>query len=1006
MILLKRPRLPKPVSAVSRGAHLRLPVGFVGAVALLGSSLAQQESAPGLGGLLEGSGLSSARERLTDADSPSDETQQAAAATLDEAEKLLRTAAERKARAEDYRDALTEAPARTEKLRREAEALQASEPEKLPREAAEASLEELERLAARAEADLSAIREQRESIAAEIESVQGIDPAQTRSMMTEAKTTLTEARRELAELEGITELEPRQEAAMVLHRARIQAAEAHLELLERERLSREPRLALLNAQLELLREREARSEAQFTALEEALARRRKELVTESKRTAEQAREAAEADADPEIRDLAEYVEELSAKLQAVTDNLDDVRVQQREITENADEISEKFERIRRFLGTGIAGRAFAQILLEERRNLPSTAEIRRRIAAQREQISEARAQSYQLEQELERQRQSMADLLEQRGDETMARDLLNQWSSLSEQLREAYRNLYLERLDLSSTALAYMAEVKELRDYLTSKLFWVASSPPLGPALLKDLAESRQVILGSGKGREIVESIETVTRRSWLALLLAALLTLALLALRPRLGAHLRRLGEETRRPSRDHWSKTGLALLLTLILALPIPAFLAYVSWEFSELPRGSAFVDAMAASLRWSSSLLFAFFFLLQVSRPGGLGERHFRWDADGLRSLRFNLRWWAVGYVPLLFLAMFLVLWGETSTVDSLARLAFIAGLLWATFFLARLLRPDTGVLAGYLAAHPDGWIDRLKNLWFPLALLAPAALIVLAGTGYFLTAVAIHHRLQLTACLLAAGPIVYGLALRAFTIHERRLALAERLRQREADHEAEEPESELPDISPVEPEEEELDLRGVGDQTRHLLRFLVFVVVGIGIWFAWADLAPAVVAETASAPPGGLRMAEVLGALLALAITIVVVRDLPGALEITVLRNLRMDAGSRVATKTLISYGLIAAGLIAVFQILDVDWSRFGWIAAALVWASASGSRKSWRTSCAASSCSSSGPSARATSSPWARSAASSRASASAPPRSPTGTARNTLCRTRSSSPAPS
>jgi potassium efflux system protein len=49
---------------------------------------------------------------------------------------------------------------------------------------------------------------------------------------------------------------------------------------------------------------------------------------------------------------------------------------------------------------------------------------------------------------------------------------------------------------------------------------------------------------------------------------------------------------------------------------------------------------------------------------------------------------------------------------------------------------------------------------------------------------------------------------------------------------------------------------------------------------------------------------------------------------------VLRGLEIHHGTRVAIVTLCQYALIAVGLFFFFGALNVDWARFGWIAAAL------------------------------------------------------------------------
>tara|TARA_R110002096_G_scaffold173997_19_gene349679 strand:- start:134 stop:1348 length:1215 start_codon:yes stop_codon:yes gene_type:complete len=214
--------------------------------------------------------------------------------------------------------------------------------------------------------------------------------------------------------------------------------------------------------------------------------------------------------------------------------------------------------------------------------------------------------------------------------------------------------------------------------------------------------------------------------------------------------------------------------------------------------------------------------------------------------------------------------------------------------------------------------------------------PVALALLAASGYYLTAFVLNYRFQLTACWLIAGPVALGLAVRAFNVKERKIALErileERRQKRHAQTENESVASE--EIPGTELAEPEIDLKMVSAQTRSLLRFLVGIGVVAGIWFAWLGSAPALRRLDSVVAVGGITVAELLGASLLTVITIVCARNLPGILELALARTLPVDAGSRKAFAKLIGYVVVAIGISFIFQILNVDWSRLGWIVAAL------------------------------------------------------------------------
>jgi len=73
---------------------------------------------------------------------------------------------------------------------------------------------------------------------------------------------------------------------------------------------------------------------------------------------------------------------------------------------------------------------------------------------------------------------------------------------------------------------------------------------------------------------------------------------------------------------------------------------------------------------------------------------------------------------------------------------------------------------------------------------------------------------------------------------------------------------------------------------------------------------------------------------ISALLVVIIMMVATRNIPGVMEIAVLRHLPLDAGSRYAISTISRYIIIGIGLIIALNILGFSWSSLQWLVAAL------------------------------------------------------------------------
>ena len=193
-------------------------------------------------------------------------------------------------------------------------------------------------------------------------------------------------------------------------------------------------------------------------------------------------------------------------------------------------------------------------------------------------------------------------------------------------------------------------------------------------------------------------------------------------------------------------------------------------------------------------------------------------------------------------------------------------------------------------------------------------------------------------------------VWTLLARWFALGERRLALRRQEQKREAEAQARAegttPEEGGGEAIPVD-FDEDLALDKVNAQTRRLLRAMKLVLLAAGLVWVWADVLPAfarldevVLWSVAQASADGgdtvipiTLMAALLG-LLALALTVVAARNLPGLLEIGLLSKVNMDAASRYAITSVSRYAIVMVGIIVGLGLLGLRWGQLQWMAAAL------------------------------------------------------------------------
>lgn len=484
---------------------------------------------------------------------------------------------------------------------------------------------------------------------------------------------------------------------------------------------------------------------------------------------------------------------------------------------------------------------------------------------------------------------------------------------------------------------------------------WLPSAAPIHrlrfPAEWSTIPQTARALSGA-----LIPEIRRHAARYILAVLAFGLL----LAARPALRSELRAAGERVARPYTDSYKLTLLSLPYTVLLAVPWPGLLWVLGWAVSgasEFTEGTAYEVALArgVGLRTAAAFLLLILLAWNVCREGGLGERHFRWDADALRMVRRNLTW----FTPVLLLMTVVVAstearYPESPWRDSVGRLAFIVGMLAMAALAHRLVQPNIGVFAKWFSRHRDGWASRLRYVWYIVLLMTPLVLALAAAVGYQYTAVQLAIRLIYTVGLLLALLLSHALLTRAVLVAQRRIAIEQAKEKRAAQAEAKTAERDS-DEPPVPIEEAELNPVTIGAQTRKLFRAVIAFALVIGVWLTWSDLLPALsfmedvrlwsytVEAVAEGAGGGAVAARIIAhitlqhvvvAVLVAIATVVLATNIPGLLEITVLQRLHMDAGGRFAVTTLARYVIVVLGLVLTFNAIGIGWSKVQWLAAAI------------------------------------------------------------------------
>jgi potassium efflux system protein len=139
---------------------------------------------------------------------------------------------------------------------------------------------------------------------------------------------------------------------------------------------------------------------------------------------------------------------------------------------------------------------------------------------------------------------------------------------------------------------------------------------------------------------------------------------------------------------------------------------------------------------------------------------------------------------------------------------------------------------------------------------------------------------------------------------------------------------------------------VNMSTIDEQTRTLLKMLLFIFTLVGLWLIWEPVLPAlgifqdvelwsysrVVDGTPQAIP--ITLGNIAVSMIVIAVTIIAVRNLPGLFEMILLNRLPMNPGARYAYSTITRYTLTAIGIVIALNTMGLRWSNLQWLVAAL------------------------------------------------------------------------
>ena len=741
--------------------------------------------------------------------------------------------------------------------------------------------------------------------------------------------------------------------------------QAELELRRVEQQTSLARQRLAEARLEELRLRQAQDARRAEWLEEQIAARsREELQRATSRLTEpetpadaqttRGEEGRAAHSDTETSSiassLAEQNRELGDELLTQNSRLESDREDVSEEEEARDLVTTALREARTRLALGGSSEAVGRWLWGERRRLERSVRLRSRLEDRRSELAELRLRLVTLseeQRELDNLPTAARKLREanraEADDESDAIPADEKLIPLLERrvellgLLEPILERRVQTLEQGELVLQeHLEATQAMRQLLDRHLLWTPSHAPIDATWLERAPDGlSDLVKGSRWATTMRLTGEELAERPlvWLACLLALI---GLIELRRRAPAGIRSWGELTRQIETDRIGATLMAFGWTVVAALPVPVAFALIGQLLQTAGSAGRYSDSVGRACSTLVVPLLAVQVLRWATIDGGFGDVHLDWQKSRLAALRRAFSRASPIVIPAFFITNLAFIRNLDLPNDVQARAAVVvacAALGW-TFWRSL----DAGQV--WSRSGNDGEassLRRLLRLTLPLSTLVVAALSL---AGYVYTAGILLEALVMSLCVVIVIALGVGLLRRWFLIGERRLAMrrAEEAQQAALDANA----------APVgDSRETDLTLDQLNAQTQRLLVVLRVSLLFFGFIWVWADVLPAVtrldeialwtfsdVAEDGTPIAGAVTLMGALFGIVALTLTIISARNVPGLVELGMLSQTNIDAASRYAVTSLLRYTIVIAGTVIGLELLGMRWSQLQWLAAAL------------------------------------------------------------------------
>ena len=466
---------------------------------------------------------------------------------------------------------------------------------------------------------------------------------------------------------------------------------------------------------------------------------------------------------------------------------------------------------------------------------------------------------------------------------------------------------------------------------LTEYLLWLPSVQSIDSSWLTQISSSSadQIKQGLTKINEISINPSQQWLR-WIVLyLLIAAISISLLKYQQQ---HQKIWSRQIGNVIQDRFSRSIKLLIAAPIICLPLPLILYLLLNKVLNIDDSQTLkINNLLCLSLWCYLT-----FIYWLKRPYGLFISHLDIAEDFCVKLKKLLVPMYLLGAPLAWLLLYFDNIPSLELHSGLGRLVFImlsilAGSFWAALWKVSPQNNNDDQIR---------WGQQSK-LWLAAMVFIHALLILGALFGYLYTSSMIISTLLAITLIVFCVFAIYKLCLRWLLIAERQLTFSKARSRRTEILAARENNQEIPPL-----EENYLSLKSISEQATAILKALCFSLLFIAMWLLVKNFLPSLavldnvtlwsneITTASGVISESISLGSVITSIFFIGLTILAVYNLPGLLELLILRHINLTPGTSYAITSITRYILILASVMAAASQLGVEWAKLQWLIAAM------------------------------------------------------------------------